>query len=135
MKEFEYPPKIGWCTKHASTTVCKDCEIDTLTARVAELEAFAHIHCQTIAELRNQLAEQQAQNDCLTLDNERYRLKTAEEISDEYTKMAQWIEELEKTYLQMRKGQLIGYGMKIDQAAIHAKFQLDSAKVQFFSKA
>jgi len=28
--QFQYPPKIGWCTKHNSTTVCKDCEIEAL---------------------------------------------------------------------------------------------------------
>ena len=27
---FEYPPRLGWCTKHNSTTVCKDCEIESL---------------------------------------------------------------------------------------------------------
>ena len=29
---FEYPPRLGWCTKHNSTTICKDCEIDELRA-------------------------------------------------------------------------------------------------------
>lgn len=38
MDNFEYPPKLGWCTKHGSTTVCKDCEIARLKA---ELEKIA----------------------------------------------------------------------------------------------
>ena len=31
---FQYPPRLGWCTKHASPTVCKDCEIERLTAKL-----------------------------------------------------------------------------------------------------
>ena len=30
MSDFEYPPKIGWCTRHSSPTVCKDCRIEQL---------------------------------------------------------------------------------------------------------
>ena len=43
---FEYPPRLGWCTKHNSTTVCKDCEIESLreeNKRYREaLEGIAH---------------------------------------------------------------------------------------------
>lgn len=38
MSDFEYPPRLGWCTIHASTTVCKDCEIDRLQKENEELK-------------------------------------------------------------------------------------------------
>ncbi|MFZ4856147.1 MAG: hypothetical protein ACOYL3_07095 [Desulfuromonadaceae bacterium] len=31
MSEFLFPPILGWCTKHSSTTVCKDCQIEQLS--------------------------------------------------------------------------------------------------------
>lgn len=70
-----------------------------------------------------------------SMDIHGYSLEVNEEVAKEMHKLHGWIMELEKTYLQMCQSQLIGDGMKIEQAAIHAKFQLDSAKVQFFSKA
>jgi hypothetical protein len=46
---FEYPPRLGWCTKHNSTTVCKDCEIDELRSenkryRESLLSASTYLH-------------------------------------------------------------------------------------------
>lgn len=55
MSEFEYPPKLGWCTKHNSTTVCDKCEIDRLTAELAEAkfnkDEMDNRNCELVADL------------------------------------------------------------------------------------
>ena len=38
MSEFEYPPKLGWCTKHGNTTVCKDCLIEKQKTEIDRLQ-------------------------------------------------------------------------------------------------
>ena len=60
--------------------------------------------------------------------------QTAEEISAEYTKMAQWIEELETSWRQLKRFTLIEGGMNIEQADSHSRTMLYEAKNRFFGE-
>ena len=63
MSEFEYPPRMGWCTKHSSTTVCKDCEIDRLKAELEYTKEMSNAFMDERNNLRIQLSEARAEVD------------------------------------------------------------------------